>query len=180
MNATLKFELAIKRPDLVSSSVTELLKHWTAPTPVEEMLVTEIDPAFAGGNDFCSHYGISVSEGANCVIVEAVRGDEKTIAACVAPVNCKMDFNGIVRKIFNARRVSLAPLEMVLNATGMEYGSIAPVGLPKEWKILIDSRLIDLPRVIVGAGLIKAKLSISGKALTKLPNAVCVEGLGKK
>lgn len=76
--------------------------------------------------------------------------------------------------------MSLAPIEMVLNVTGMEYGSITPVGLPKEWKILIDSRLIDLPGVIVGAGLLKAKLSISGKALTQLPNATCVEGLGKK
>lgn len=80
----LKFEPAVKRPDLVSSSITDLLKHWTASTPVEEILVAEIDPAFAGGNDFCSHYGISVGEGANCVVVEAVRGDEKTIAACIA------------------------------------------------------------------------------------------------
>lgn len=102
MIATLKFEPAIKRPDIISSSIADLLKHWTASTPVEEILVAEIDPAFAGGNDFCSHYGVSLDDGANCVIVEAVRGDEKTIAACVAPVNCKMDFNGIVRKTLNA------------------------------------------------------------------------------
>lgn len=67
---------------------------------------------------------------------------------------------------------------MVLNATGMEYGSITPVGLPKEWKILIDSRLIDLPRVIVGAGLVRTKLALPGQALIELPNAVRLENLG--
>ncbi len=178
MSATLTFEPAIKRPDLVSSSITKLLNHWTVPVPVEKILVAEINPLFAGGNDFCSHYGISVSEGANCVIVEGVRGDEKIIVACIAPVNCKMDFNGVVRKTLHARRVSLAPLDMVLSATGMEYGSVTPVGLPTDWKILIDSRLMDLPRVVVGAGLVKAKLSLSGKMLAQLPNATPIEGLG--
>lgn len=81
-----------------------------------------------GGIDLCQYYEVPEDKGANCVIVEGIRGDNKTMAACLVPVNCKKaDFNRVVRKQLNARRVSLAPLDYVLKETNMEYGSITVV-----------------------------------------------------
>lgn len=177
MRDTLNFEAAINRADLICPSIAKLLHNWYGSTPVEDILVAEIDPAFAGGSDFCRQYNIPTTEGANCVIVESKRGDVSTIAACLAPVDYKIDFNGVVRKELNGRRVSLAPLDKVLNETSMEYGSVTPVGLPTGWPILIDERIISLPRVIVGAGLVRAKLSLPGKALLELPNVKIIKDL---
>ena len=177
MYDSLHFQSAIDRPDLISSSIANLLHHWQGSTPVEEILVAEIDPAFAGGSDFCRRYNVPTTEGANCVIVESTRGDVSTIAACLALVDYRIDFNGIVRKTLNGRRVSLAPLDKVLKETSMEYGSVTPVGLPFGWPILIDERILSIPRIIVGAGLVHAKLSLPGKALLELPGAKIINSL---
>lgn len=174
----LTFEPALHRTDLLAEPVKHAIKHWQGPTSVDHILVSEIDPQYMGGKDLCNHYGISQTDGANCVIIEATRGSAKTLAACLIPVNCaRADFNGAVRKYLNARRVSLAPLDMVLERTKMEYGSIAVVGLPDSWPVLIDPSIISKERVIIGAGLQKSKLSLPGNALLELPGAVIVEGV---
>jgi prolyl-tRNA editing enzyme YbaK/EbsC (Cys-tRNA(Pro) deacylase) len=89
-----------------------------------------------------------------------------------------MDINGIVRRTLDARKVSFAPKDEVLSATQMEYGGITPVGLPAGWPILLDERVANAPRMIVGAGTTKAKLSLPGRALAELPGAEVVAGLG--
>lgn len=171
MTSNLYFIPAIEKPDLVSPSVAAFLKN------CQEVQVAEIDPAFAGGHEFCSHYQIPAHEGANCVIVEATRGEASLFAACLAPVGFRIDFNGVVRKTLNARRISLAPLDQVLKMTGMEFGSITPIGIPQEWVILIDSRLLDTTHLVIGSGLVRSKLRLPTTTLTSLPQAKVIEGL---
>jgi len=178
MTEDLKFEPALSKADLLSPTVSVALAQWQAFTPVDQIFVSEIDPSFTHSAQFCEHYGVLPAEGANCVIVEAVRGEKRTLAACLAPINCRMDINKVARKTLDARRVSFAPLEEVIKQTEMEYGAVTPIGLPGGWPVLIDSRLVALPRVIIGAGLVKAKLSVPGKLLAELPGAIVVEGLG--
>ncbi len=173
----IEFAPALDRLDLVSPSVATMLRHWKGPVPIQEIEVAEIDPAFAGGNDFCTHYGVPTAEGVNCVIIEATRGNSSTTAACLAPVNYRIDFNGVVRKALNARRVSLAPLDQVLHLTGMEYGSITALGLPAEWIILLDPRVLVPSHIVIGSGLLKAKLRLPGKALAELSLAKVIDNL---
>jgi prolyl-tRNA editing enzyme YbaK/EbsC (Cys-tRNA(Pro) deacylase) len=96
------------------------------------------------------------------------------------PVNCRADLNNVARRVLGAKRVSFAPLDEVLEETGMDYGGITPLGLPESYPILIDSRIAEMERLIVGGGFRKSKLSVSGKILAELPNAVIVEDLGKE
>jgi prolyl-tRNA editing enzyme YbaK/EbsC (Cys-tRNA(Pro) deacylase) len=60
----------------------------------------------------------------------------------------------------------------------MEYGGITPIGLPAAWPVLVDSRVVDLPWVLVGSGRRRGKLLVPGKAFAELPGAVVLEGLG--
>ncbi len=176
----LNFEPIINRFDLVAPSVKQTIKNWKGNTLVEDIWVAEIDRKYMSGVELCKYYGISQSEGANCIVIEAIRGKNKTLAACLIPVNCKrVDFNRTVRKHLNARRVSLAPLDEVTEETNMEYGSITVFGLPKSWPILIDPSVTLLERVIIGTGLQKSKLSLPGKTLLELPNTYILEGLCK-
>jgi prolyl-tRNA editing enzyme YbaK/EbsC (Cys-tRNA(Pro) deacylase) len=154
------------------------LQNWQGSIPTEEIWVAEIDPAAAGGKELSERYGLPISIGANCVIVEATLNEKKIFAACVALANCKMNFNRAVKKALNARKISFAPLPQVLEETEMEFGSITPFGLPSHWPILLDAQIIQLPRIIIGSGLLKSKLSLPGKALAELPGAIVVEGLG--
>jgi prolyl-tRNA editing enzyme YbaK/EbsC (Cys-tRNA(Pro) deacylase) len=177
-NESLRFVPIESAPELVSISVAECIRVWRGAVPTKELLVAEIDPAAAGGYEFCTRYGYQHTEGANCVVIEATRGDVSKIAACLVPVGCRMDLGGFVRRHLKARRVSLASKDFVLKETGMEYGSITPFGLPTDWFILVDSTIAATPRVIVGGGLRKSKLSVPGAALLELPNAESIDGLG--
>jgi prolyl-tRNA editing enzyme YbaK/EbsC (Cys-tRNA(Pro) deacylase) len=91
----------------------------------------------------------------------------------------RADVNGLVRRHLEARRASFAPLEEAVAETGMEYGGITPIGLPATWPLLVDAAVAASPRVVVGSGLRRSKLTLPGKALSDLPNAVVLDGLGR-
>ncbi len=171
----LEFKPIIDNPPLVSDAVFKLAN---ALKNNKEILVSEINPKFMGGKELCEHYGINPSEGANCVIVEAVKGDTCNFVAVVVPVGYRADLNGFVRKYLKARRVSLAPIDKVLKETGMEYGSITPFGLPENWKILIDGSLMAKEKIIIGSGKQISKLLLPTAIFKELPNVEIIERLG--
>ena len=165
---------ARERPDLVAESVAEGLKSITP----GDIYIAEIDPSLAGTKEFCEHYEIPVDHAANCVVVEATRGDRKWFAACVVLGATRADINGLVRRYLDGRKVSFASMDEALQKTRMMYGGITPVGLPTDWPILVDSAIVALDKVVVGGGGRSSKLVLSGKILSELPNAVVLEGLG--
>jgi prolyl-tRNA editing enzyme YbaK/EbsC (Cys-tRNA(Pro) deacylase) len=67
---------------------------------------------------------------------------------------------------------------VVTALTGMEYGGITPVGLPEDWRILVDDLVAKTPSVVIGAGIRGAKLWLPGRLLAELPGAEILPGLG--
>lgn len=178
--AHLDFTPVLDQPELVASPVFDFVKNWQGQTDPRNIEVAEINPDLCGGEDLCQHYDIDPLTGANCLIVEAKRRNEKSYCACLAPVGFKMDLGGLVRRHLGARVVSMAPLDVVLSATQMEHGSVTPIGLPQDWKILLDASFANHPLLIVGGGLKKSKLRISFAAMMEIPNLSVLEGLGKE
>jgi prolyl-tRNA editing enzyme YbaK/EbsC (Cys-tRNA(Pro) deacylase) len=178
---TLKLEPALTRIDLLAAPVAAALQVWPveAPIDVEQVLVAPIDPELADTAAFCAAYGVGMEESANCVIVAGKRGDITRYAACVVLATTRADVNGIVRRHLDARKASFAPMEDAVEITGMEYGGITPIGLPKDWPILVDSRVIVMPHVIIGSGLRRSKIALAGPALGALPGAEVIEGLAR-
>jgi prolyl-tRNA editing enzyme YbaK/EbsC (Cys-tRNA(Pro) deacylase) len=169
-----------EHPELVCESIQQLVENYDNSRLSHQILVAEIDPEFAGGLDLCSHYNIQCEKGANCVVVEATRAQSKQFAACIYPVGSRVDMNKAVRKQLYARRVSLAQVDEVIEKTGMEYGSITPIGLPKDWLILIDSSILCQEKIIIGSGKLHSKLCISTALLVQLTNASILSGLAQK
>jgi len=176
---SLEFVPTSVRPDLVAAPVAAALAARGGPVPVEEVGVAEIDPDLADTAAFCQRYGVSLEESANCVVVAARRGGGTRLAACVVLATTRADVNGLVRRHLDARRASFASLDAAVAETGMEYGGITPVGLPTSWPILVDAAVAAAPRVVVGSGVRRSKLSLPGKALAELPGAVVLDGLGR-
>lgn len=135
------------------------------------VLAAAIDPAVADTAAFCERYEISMADGANCVIVQARRGERTWYAACLVRGSDRLDVNGAVRRHLGARKLSFAAMDDAVALTGMEYGGITPIGVPADWPILVDEAVAGHDRLIVGSGIRASKLLVSGAFLASLPNA---------
>lgn len=158
----LTFVPAVDAVELVAVPVRRQLR--------DGLWVSAIDPELADTAAFCEHYGVSLDESANCVVVEARRAERTWYAACLVLATTRADINGVVRKHLGARKISFASMDTAVSLTGMEYGGITPIGLPPEWPILIDDNVIRQGRVIIGSGMRASKLLATTDVLAGLPN----------
>jgi prolyl-tRNA editing enzyme YbaK/EbsC (Cys-tRNA(Pro) deacylase) len=173
---TLKFLPAIAHPELLAATVATGL----ARVPGNEAVgVAEIDPTLSDTAAFCEHYQIGMEQAANCVVLEAKRGDKSWYAACVILGSTRADVNGVARKVLDAKKASFAAMEQAVAQSNMEYGAITPVGLPSDWTILIDQAVADSPYVIIGSGIRSSKLAVPGAFLAALLNAKVIPDLAK-
>jgi prolyl-tRNA editing enzyme YbaK/EbsC (Cys-tRNA(Pro) deacylase) len=90
----------------------------------------------------------------------------------------RADVNRLVRRLLDVRKATFLSMERAVAESGMEYGGITPVGLPKAWRLLVDERLLAEPVVILGSGVRRSKLLLPGSALASLPGAEVVPDLG--
>ncbi len=173
---TLDFTAALGSPGLLATSTAAALRRADAASPTDSdgVLVAAIDPGLADTAAFCEHYDISMSDGANCVIVQARRGDRTWYAACLVRGADRLDVNGAVRRHLGARKLSFAPMDDAVALSGMEYGGITPIGLPEDWPILVDESVAAHERLIIGSGIRGSKLLVTGAVLAALPNAEVV------
>lgn len=176
----LDFRPVLLNEDLVPKSVFDFVLNWQGSVSKDTFCVSQIDPQYAGGVELCNQYNIPEEIGANCLIIEAKRAQQVWYAACLVPVGYRYNMTSVVRKALNARTVSVAPLDMVIEKTGMEYGSITAIGLPEEWTIFVDPLVMENERIIIGGGYVNSKLSILTEVFREMPNAVILDGVAKK
>jgi prolyl-tRNA editing enzyme YbaK/EbsC (Cys-tRNA(Pro) deacylase) len=122
--------------------------------------------------------GLDIS--ANCVVVSGKREGEVRYAAGMILATTRADVNGVVRRYLDVRKASFAPMTDAVALTSMEYGGITPIGLPKDWPVLIDSRVAQVRYVIIGSGVRHSKIALPGAALALLPHAEVVPDLAKE
>lgn len=193
---TLEFLKAVEHPEMVAMPVKESLEKAEGGG---EVGVAEIDPGLSDTAAFCEKYEIGQEVAANCVILRAKKKtplstdgtdansllegktetEEVIFAACVILATTRTDVNGLMRELLGTKKISFAPMDDAVSKSGMEFGAITPVGLPAEWPIFIDKAVADAPQLIIGSGIRKSKLLVSGKFLAGLPNAQVLEGLGQ-
>ncbi|EHJ56357.1 hypothetical protein HMPREF9318_01741 [Streptococcus urinalis FB127-CNA-2] len=160
-------------PSTVSKFIGSLEK-------ANQIKVAEIDPQFADGKALSQAYNVPIEMEYNCLVVEAKRQKNKQLAAVLVPREKRINMNATLKRPLNASKVSFANLKEVLEKTTMEFGSITPVGLPKDWPILVDKSVQEQSEIIVGGGYVHSKLKISVESLQAFPNEVLfIEVLAK-
>lgn len=167
---------AAQRPDLLAAPVAAALDGLAGQDGVG---VAEIDPELADTAAFCERYQVSPAESANCVVVTGKRDGQSRFAACVVLATTRADVNGLARRRLDVRKASFAATELAVAETGMEYGGITPIGLPSGWPVLIDAAVAAAPRVVIGSGVRRSKLTLPGAVLAGLPGAEVLDGLGR-
>ena len=172
----LTFTPVFQASELLAEPVKAMLEKMENANEIE---VTEIDPTLSETAAFCEAYDVRPDEAANCVVLEAKRGERTWFAACVILGNARADVNGVARRALDAKKVSFAPMERAVAETGMEYGAITPIGLPADWTILIG-KAVTKKNVIIGSGIRKSKIALPGRVLAFLPNAQVLENLAQQ
>ena len=92
-------------------------------------------------------------------------------AACVVLATTRADVNGVVRRQLDVRKASFAPMAEAVELTGMEYGGITPIGLPADWPILVDARVVATAARDHRQRHPAASKIVPGAALAELPGA---------
>lgn len=156
---------AADHPELVAPPVAASLGL------VPAARAARIDASLADTAAFCAAYDVAPEASANCVVVEARRGDVTTLAAVMVLATDRADINRVVRKHLGARKISFADQRKTEELTGMQQGGITPIGLPEHWPILVDERIASAGPVVIGAGVRGAKLLLDGASLAALPGA---------
>ena len=172
---TLRSTPASQRPDLLAEPTMTALASlgWT-----EQVGVVGIDPDLSDTANSQSQYGLPPETLANCVVVGGKRAGVERLAACVVLFTTRADVNGTVRRRLDVRKASFLPMERAVTLTGMEHGGINPIGLPDDWPVLIDARVVDTEVVLIGSGVRHSKVLLPGRLLADLPRAEVVHGLG--
>ena len=138
--------------------------------------VIDCDPSFADTAEFCNHYGYSLDESANAILLEG-KAESPVYALCIVLATTRINVNKVARKRLGTRKASFASAEITKELTGMEIGGVTPVGLPEDLPVWIDSLVMEAPKVIIGAGSRSAKIYLSPDNLLRFPNTHIVDGL---
>ena len=171
---TLEVVSAVDRTDLLAPPTAAALAAWSERNQVG---AAAIDPELADTAAFCAAYDVPLAASANCVVLAGKREGQVRVAACVVLATTRADVNGVARRWLDVRKISFASMDEAVALTGMEYGGITPIGLPEDWPILVDARVMDVPAAVIGSGLRRSKIVLPGSLLSVLPNAHVIEGL---
>ena len=165
---------ALDRPDLLADVVAEALRGWAY---AAEVGVVEIDPTIADTAALSEAYDLGLETGANCVVVGGRRDGEERVAACLVRADTRADVNNLVKRTLDVRKASFLSTDRAVQDSGMEYGGITPIGLPEGWRLLVDSRVLEIEVAVIGSGVRRSKLLLPGRLAADLPTAEVIEGL---
>jgi prolyl-tRNA editing enzyme YbaK/EbsC (Cys-tRNA(Pro) deacylase) len=140
--------------------------------------VLSCDPDMADTAAFCAHYGFSIEQAANTIIVASKKVAPPKYAACVVLGTTRLDVNKKVSELLAVKRLSFADEETTVDLTGMMIGGVTAFGI-SDLPIYVDAAVMEQAHVVMGGGNRSSKLLLNPNELTKLPNVVVVEGLAK-
>lgn len=134
------------------------------------------DPELADTAAFCEHYGFTLGQAANTILVASRKVDPPRYAACVVLGTTRLDVNRKVRELLGVKRLSFADADTTTTLTGMQIGGVTAFGLG-DLPVFVDAAVMSQSRVVMGGGNRSSKLLIDPAALSSLPSATVVAGL---
>ena len=141
--------------------------------------VLACDPNLADTAAFCEHYGFTLEQAANTILVASRKTEPTRYALCVMLGTTRLDVNKKVCEILEVKRASFADAETTRELTGMEIGGVVAIGTNPEIPVYIDSFVLEQETVVMGGGNRTSKLVLSPQELLKTPQAKVVVNLAK-
>lgn len=134
------------------------------------------DPKLADTAAFCEHYGFSLDQSANTIVVASKKIEPTRFAVCVVLASTRLDVNKKVSQLIGAKRLSFADSETTKQQTGMMIGGVTAIGI-EDVPIYIDSAVMTQDQIVMGGGNRSSKLKLDPKELLKLKKVQVINGL---
>lgn len=134
------------------------------------------DPSLADTAAFCGHYGFTLEQSANTILV-ASRTEPVQYTACVVLADSRLDVNKKVRQLMGVKKLSFASADQTVDLTGMQIGGVVIFGLPEDIPIYIDSRVMEQEKIVMGGGNRSSKVILDPRELVKIQGVEVVEEL---
>ena len=141
--------------------------------------VLACEPALADTAAFCAHYGFSLEQAANTILVASKKVDPVRYAVCVVLGTTRLDVNHKVSELLGVKRLSFADAEVTKELTGMMIGGVTAFGI-EGLPIYVDAAVMEQSQVVMGGGNRSSKLQLAPGELLKLDTAVVVDGLARR
>ncbi len=138
----------------------------------------ECNPDFADTAAFCEHYGFTLQQSANTILVASRKVEPTKYALCVVLGTTKLDVNKKVCEMLEVKRASFADAETTKKITGMMIGGVVAIGVPGI-PVFVDNAVLQQPEVVMGGGNRTSKIVLAPKELLKLPNVTVINTLAK-
>lgn len=170
---------ALDHPELLAAPTLAALRAWATHEPrvTREVAVAAIDATLADTAAFVAAYDVPMTSSVNCVVILGRRGEDERIAAAAVRADMRADVNTLIKRLLDVRKCSFMSLDDAVARTGMEYGGITPLGLPGDWRVLVDGRVPTLGPVVIGSGIRGSKLLLPGELLSAGPGVEIVADL---
>jgi prolyl-tRNA editing enzyme YbaK/EbsC (Cys-tRNA(Pro) deacylase) len=144
-----------------------------------EFEVLPCDPALADTAAFCEHYGFTLDQAANTILVASKRVDPPVYAVCVLLGTTRLDVNRKVSELLGVKRLSFADSAVTQQLTDMMIGGVTAFGI-SGLPVYVDSAVMACPRIVMGGGNRSTKLLITPGELAKLPAVSVIDGLARE
>ncbi|WP_146070348.1 GNAT family N-acetyltransferase [Arthrobacter sp. GMC3] len=128
---------------------------------------------------FCAHFGVSLEQSANAIVVSSRKVEPSVQALCILLGTTRLDVNKKVRELLGVQRASFADAELSARVTGMVMGGVTPFGVT-DLPIYVDSAVLEQAEVVMGGGNRNSKLRLDPRELHKLPNVQVIEALAQR
>ncbi|WP_216359138.1 YbaK/EbsC family protein [Arthrobacter globiformis] len=138
--------------------------------------VLECLPELADTAEFCAHYGFSLEQAANTILVASKKVEPPRYAVCLVLGTTRLDVNRAVRALLDVKRASFADAETTTALTGMLVGGVTVPGI-EGLPVYVDRAVVEVPRVVMGGGNRSSKIVLDPAELLKLPGVEVVDGL---
>lgn len=99
-----------------------------------------------------THDRVGEIVGDSVVHTHKTRKAPPEFAAAFVTADTHADLNGVVKHTLEVSKVSFAPIDAAVEATGMESGGMSPIGLPDDWPLLVDQHVLSIPKLYLGSG----------------------------
>ncbi|WP_055426474.1 YbaK/EbsC family protein [Bifidobacterium aesculapii] len=169
--------------DLLAKPVFDRLNELVASgVPESKILGVTINSDEESDTDlWCPKYYVPFAITGNVVVVHThkTRKAPPQFAAAFVTADTRADLNGVVKHTLEVSKVSFAPIDAAVEATGMESGGMSPIGLPEGWPLLVDQHILSIPKLYLGSGIRPSKLVVDGSIFADLPGVTFVSALGK-
>lgn len=169
--------------DLLAKPVFDKLNGLVAVgVPESKILGVTINADEESDTDlWCPKYGIPFEIAGNVVVVHTHKNRKAPpdFAAAFVTADTLADLNGVVKHTLEVSKVSFAPIDAAVEATGMESGGMSPIGLPSDWPLLVDQHILSIPKLYLGSGVRPSKLVVDGSIFADIPGVQFVSALGK-